>query len=704
MHRDLKPANILLTLDGTVKVGDLGLSRELSENTYQAHSKVGTPLYMSPEVLRGDGYDFKSDIWSIGCLLYELAMLKSPFKSDGLNMFSLFQKISQGEYSPLPDKYSEELRNLAYAMISTNPVDRPEIGEICEISRAMRQKWNEEYAKEKKLQNSQKINNNTNNSTNNNTNNNNSNTANNSNNNNSIVAVDNSNNNNHNNYQNNQNSNHINDPKSNNNIYKSNHKSNNDEEDDNENEGDNNNNYNNNNSSINSKRNDVNSYNNRNNNNNEVTNSNPQQKINSEFIQNNESKSTYNNTSTNNKRSATKNHIADFDENPEDNYLNEERDPQISKSKKDEFNKNNNQQQRPPRESNHNGSISRQQKLSYGGDSDDSEATQDLKLQQQQQHNNNNNNNNNNKISTPPRKGLSMAEDEKGKSNKERNRSPNDINEDIPNKTWSQKNASYNDNYNSNNNNNNRQQQPTISKEKHQDKLVAKPKFPPPRTESSDKEFVPYTPNQGIEVTSVPQSSHIAQPVYRRVREKSEPVVNNLKSNNDIPEMTINFSKLDQTSRNIAALEGIGGNMALMEMIYSKLLILGYPLYSDNQTNNNEASSPKESSEYRRCKICSLHFVCDLALLYGNKNLMIFPSTQFGSFVEVTLWLMEQASPLQLFPELNIDHDSPPMITKSLLNLAKVNIYYNIFFINLLFFFRIVEFLHQFLLILHLLV
>ncbi|CAE7775053.1 Nek7, partial [Symbiodinium microadriaticum] len=107
MHRDLKPANIFLTLDGTVKVGDLGLSRELSENTYQAHSKVGTPLYMSPEVLRGDGYDFKSDIWSIGCLLYELAMLKSPFKSEGLNLYSLFQKISQGEYSPLPDRYSE---------------------------------------------------------------------------------------------------------------------------------------------------------------------------------------------------------------------------------------------------------------------------------------------------------------------------------------------------------------------------------------------------------------------------------------------------------------------------------------------------------------------------------------------------------------------------------------------------------------------
>lgn len=138
MHRDLKPANIFLTLDGTIKVGDLGLSRELSEHTFQAHSKVGTPLYMSPEVLRGDGYDFKSDVWSLGCLLYELAMLKSPFRSEGLNLYSLFQKIASGEYQPLPDNYSEQLRSLAYSMISTNSEDRPELSHICAVAAAMR--------------------------------------------------------------------------------------------------------------------------------------------------------------------------------------------------------------------------------------------------------------------------------------------------------------------------------------------------------------------------------------------------------------------------------------------------------------------------------------------------------------------------------------------------------------------------------------
>ena len=93
---------------------------------------------MSPEVLRGDGYDFKSDIWSLGCLLYELTMLKSPFKAEGLNLYSLFQKISQGDYQPLPTTYSEELRSLAYLMISTRSEDRPEIAVACVKASALR--------------------------------------------------------------------------------------------------------------------------------------------------------------------------------------------------------------------------------------------------------------------------------------------------------------------------------------------------------------------------------------------------------------------------------------------------------------------------------------------------------------------------------------------------------------------------------------
>ena len=81
---------------------------------------MGTPLYMSPEVLEGRGYEWKSDVWSLGCLLYELAALRSPFKSQSGakdNLYSLFQKISNGEFAPLPSHYSSHLSELTKARL-----------------------------------------------------------------------------------------------------------------------------------------------------------------------------------------------------------------------------------------------------------------------------------------------------------------------------------------------------------------------------------------------------------------------------------------------------------------------------------------------------------------------------------------------------------------------------------------------------------
>ena len=68
------------------------------------HLQVGTPLYMSPEVLRGDGYDFKSDIWSLGCVLYELAALRPPFMANDIN--ALKKKIAMGHFDRIPEFYS----------------------------------------------------------------------------------------------------------------------------------------------------------------------------------------------------------------------------------------------------------------------------------------------------------------------------------------------------------------------------------------------------------------------------------------------------------------------------------------------------------------------------------------------------------------------------------------------------------------------
>jgi len=91
LHRDIKAANILLNTDGSTKLADFGISRVLSRTKSLANSGVGTPLYFSPELTLGHAYNFKSDIWSLGVLLYELCALEPPFQ--GKTHVKLFGKI-----------------------------------------------------------------------------------------------------------------------------------------------------------------------------------------------------------------------------------------------------------------------------------------------------------------------------------------------------------------------------------------------------------------------------------------------------------------------------------------------------------------------------------------------------------------------------------------------------------------------------------
>ncbi|CAJ1344229.1 unnamed protein product [Effrenium voratum] len=135
MHRDIKPENTFVCHRGMVKLGDLGLGRYFSSNTYKAHSVVGTPFYMSPEVISDSGgYSFKSDIWSMGCVLYELYTLRSPFAGPGMNYYMLGNKINKAEYPQLPADASQRVAELCAEILQVSQDARPDSAATCAIA------------------------------------------------------------------------------------------------------------------------------------------------------------------------------------------------------------------------------------------------------------------------------------------------------------------------------------------------------------------------------------------------------------------------------------------------------------------------------------------------------------------------------------------------------------------------------------------
>ena len=128
LHRDLKSQNIFLTRTGRIKLGDFGIAKVLSSTVDNAKTMVGTPYYLSPEIVESRPYNFKSDIWSLGVLLYELCSLKPPFDASSLHFLAL--KIVRGVYQPLSKQLSQPLRNLIAKMLKTDPQARPNIHEI----------------------------------------------------------------------------------------------------------------------------------------------------------------------------------------------------------------------------------------------------------------------------------------------------------------------------------------------------------------------------------------------------------------------------------------------------------------------------------------------------------------------------------------------------------------------------------------------
>lgn len=123
LHRDLKTQNIFLTKSNIIKVGDLGIARVLESASDMASTLIGTPYYMSPELFTNKPYNHKSDVWALGCCVYEMCTLRHAFNAK--DMSSLVYKILKGKFPPLPSNYSPDLCSIVHSMLEQDPQKRP---------------------------------------------------------------------------------------------------------------------------------------------------------------------------------------------------------------------------------------------------------------------------------------------------------------------------------------------------------------------------------------------------------------------------------------------------------------------------------------------------------------------------------------------------------------------------------------------------
>eukprot|EP00793_Prasinoderma_coloniale_P002670 PRCOL_00002152-RA len=132
LHRDIKPSNVFLDARGDAIIGDLGLSRALGAESAFAETGVGTPLYYSPELCEGRPYDARTDVWSLGCLAYELATGAPPFSAP--NALALARKIVGSPAKQLPHTFSAEMRFLVSRMLEKDASKRPSAAAVLAMS------------------------------------------------------------------------------------------------------------------------------------------------------------------------------------------------------------------------------------------------------------------------------------------------------------------------------------------------------------------------------------------------------------------------------------------------------------------------------------------------------------------------------------------------------------------------------------------
>ena len=127
IHRDIKSQNILLS-KGNVKIGDFGTSKKMDNTNAFTNTSLGTPYYLSPEICKGESYNFKSDNWMIGCVLFQLMTLDLPFK--GINLPNLMKSIINDNVPNITINYSDELKNICYNLLKKKMKERISIKDI----------------------------------------------------------------------------------------------------------------------------------------------------------------------------------------------------------------------------------------------------------------------------------------------------------------------------------------------------------------------------------------------------------------------------------------------------------------------------------------------------------------------------------------------------------------------------------------------
>ena len=156
IHRDIKPSNIFLMADDTIKLGDFGISKKVSLSQ-DNQIFIGTPIYISPEIINKKDFSFKTDIWSLGVTFLQLISLRIPFL--GFDKGNIYENILNRNFNPnilnkdkngfnenLLKNFSKELLDLIDEMISINPDDRPNVKDI--LKRDIIKNRMESYLKE----------------------------------------------------------------------------------------------------------------------------------------------------------------------------------------------------------------------------------------------------------------------------------------------------------------------------------------------------------------------------------------------------------------------------------------------------------------------------------------------------------------------------------------------------------------------------